>query len=173
MAAETHIPLRQRSAKAQAEAGVIIPYFVPDSEEAMSAPIQWHLTLVKLPMPVLRRLVVAARKMAAASPHLRNPLDNRGNNLDYAAMPREMVAFSRHSLINRTPTQLHMLNGYANSYDQLLSKIERKGIDVATRQLDLRLAVLRLIGETYPELALETEEQAFHARRTFELENPQ
>jgi hypothetical protein len=169
VASETHIPLRQRSAKAQAEAGVLIPYWHPADRD--DEPLNWHLTVVVLPMPVLRRLVVAARKMAATTPHLRNPLDNR-TCLDYPAMPREMVAFCRHSLINRTPTQMHMLNGYSGSYDNLLHKIERKGIDVAARQLDLRLAVLRLIGETYSELALECAEQAFHARRTY-LENPQ
>jgi len=171
MTAETHIPLRQRSARAQAEAGVIIPYWHPADRD--DEPLNWHLTLVKLPMDVLRRLVVAARKLAAASPHLRNPLDNRGDNLDYPARDKEMVAFCRHSLINRTPTQIYMINGYSGSYDNLLSKIERKGVDVKVRQLDLRLAVLHLIAETYPELVLECAEQAFHARRTFELENPQ
>ena len=167
---ETHIPLRQRSARAQAEAGVSIPYWHPAERD--DEPLNWHLTLVKLPMPVLAKLVVAARKMAATTEYLRNPLDNRGDNLNYPARPKEMVAFCRHSLINRTATQLHMLNSYSGSYDNLLSKIDRKGIDVTIRHLDLKLAVLRLIAETYPELALECEEQAFHARRIYEEQLP-
>ena len=45
----THIPVRQRSAREQQEAGVLMPYFLPDTEKAMSGPLNYHLTMVKFP----------------------------------------------------------------------------------------------------------------------------
>lgn len=166
-------PLRQRSAAEQAAAGVSIPYWHPADRD--HEPINWHLTMLKLPRGCLRRLVVLARVEAASKEHLRNPLDNRGDNLYYPATPKECVAFARHALLNRGgPKQAHMTNGYTNSYDNLLSKIDRKGIDVADRHLNLKLAVLKLIAETYPELTLECEDQAFHTRLKFDQqEKPQ
>ena len=72
---ENYTPMRQRSAKAQAEAGVLMPYFLPDTEKAMSGPLNYHLTMVALPMDTLRRLVVLARIEAeqAAIQHVRDP----------------------------------------------------------------------------------------------------
>lgn len=160
---ENYTPMRQRSAKAQAEAGVLMPYFLPDTEKAMSGPLNYHLTMVALPMDTLRRLVVLARIEAASKEHLRNPNDNR-KGLTYRAMPREMVNFCRHCLLNRTPVQTQM-SGYTNSYDNLISKIERKGVDVAERILTFKVSVLRLIAATYPELSLEVDEQIFHTIR--------
>ena len=72
--------------------------------------------------------------------------------------------FCRHALLNRaSDKQVHMTSGYTNSYDNLLSKIARKGVDVAERQLELKLAVLRLIAATYPDLAVEVEDQIFQS----------
>jgi hypothetical protein len=152
-------PLRQRSAAEQSAAGVIVPYWHPADRD--HEPITYHLTLVKLDITTLRRLTVLARIEAAGKDHLRNPLDNR-MCLDYPARDREMVNFLRHTALNRgSDKQAHLVTGYTNSFDNLLSKIERKGIDVEARQLDLRLAVLRLIAETYPELGTECADQAW------------
>ncbi|NLH94308.1 MAG: hypothetical protein GX466_08880 [Candidatus Cloacimonetes bacterium] len=160
---ETHIPMRQRSAKAQAEAGVLMPYFLPDTEKAMSGPLNYHLTMVKFPVNVLERLVVAARVDAASKEHLRNPLDNR-RGLRYPAMPRETVNFLRHTCLNRSSEkQAHIPTGYTNSYDNIINKIERKGVDVAERILNFKVSVLRLIAATYPELSLEVDEQVFQS----------
>lgn len=165
-------PLRQRSAAEQAAAGVSIPYWHPADRD--HEPINWHLTMLKLPRGCLRRLVVLARVEAASKEHLRNPLDNRGDNLYYPATPKECVAFARHALLNRGgPKQAHMTNGYTNSYDNLLSKIDRKGIDVAERIITFKVSVLRLIAATYPELSLEVDEQIFHINRDFELKKGQ
>ena len=151
-----HTPTRQLPAREQQAAGVILPYFVHD----LDAPVNYHLTLVKLQMADLDRLVLWCRAHAATVEWLHNPLDNR-TCLTYRATNRERVNFCKHSLINRSVYQTNLTNGYSGSYDQLLSKIERKGIDVAARQLDLKLCVLRLISETYPTLALECAEQIF------------
>ena len=165
MPTSEYVPVRQRPAREQQEAGVIIPYFHPAERDHL--PVTYHLTMVKFPADVLNRLVVAARADAASKPHLANPLDNR-KGLTYRPMPREKVNFCRHCLLNRTPVQTQM-SGYTNSYDNLISKIERKGVDVAERIINFKVSVLRLIAATYPELSLEGDEQIFHAIRNFEL----
>ncbi len=160
---ETHIPVRQRPAREQQAAGVIIPYFHPADRDHL--PVTYHLTLVKFPADVLERLVVAARVDAASKEHLRNPLDNR-KGLAYRAMPREIVNFLRHTCLNRSSEkQAHIPTGYTNSYDNIISKIERKGVDVAERIRAFKVNVLHLIASTYPDLALECEEQIFHINR--------
>jgi len=161
MPTSEYIPVRQRPARDQQVAGVIIPYFHPAERDHL--PVTYHLTMVALPMDTLRRLVVLARIEAASKEHLRNPNDNR-KGLTYRAMPREMVNFCRHCLLNRTPVQTQM-SGYTNSYDNLISKIERKGVDTVERIRTFKVSVLRLIASTYPDLALECEEQIFHINR--------
>lgn len=163
MPASEHIPVRQRPARDQQAAGVIIPYFHPVERDHL--PVTYHLTLVKFPADVLNRLVVAARVDAASKEHLRNPLDCR-KGLAYRATPRETVNFLRHTCLNRSSEkQAHIPTGYTNSYDNIISKIERKGVDVAERIRTFKVSVLRLIASTYPELALECEEQIFHMNR--------
>ena len=163
-----HTPTRQLPAREQQAAGVILPYFVHD----LAAPINYHLTLVKLQLEDLDRLVLWCRAHAATVEWLSNPLDNR-TCLTYPATQRERVAFCRHSLLNRSVYQTNLTNGYSNSYDQILSKIDRNGVDVAARQLDLKLCVLRLIAETYGELKLECSEQIFKLNRKYDMENTQ
>lgn len=158
---ETHIPVRQRPAREQQAAGVVIPYFHPAERDHL--PVTYHLTMVKFPVNVLERLVVAARVDAASKEHLRNPLDNR-RGLRYPAMPRETVNFLRHTCLNRSSEkQAHIPTGYTNSYDNIINKIERKGVDVAERILNFKVSVLRLIAATYPELSLEVDEQVFQS----------
>lgn len=163
MQTSEHIPVRQRSAREQQAAGVIIPYFHPAERDHLA--VTYHLTMVKFPVDVLDRLVVAARVDAASKPRLANPLDNR-KDLAYNPVPREKVNFLRHTCLNRSSDkQAHIVTGYTNSYDNLISKIERKGVDVAERILNFKVSVLRLIASTYPDLALECEEQIFHTIR--------
>ena len=163
MPTSEYVPVRQRPAREQQAAGVIIPYFHPAERDHL--PVTYHLTLVKFPTDVLDRLVVAARVDAASKEHLRNPLDCR-KSLAYRAMPRETVNFLRHACLNRSSEkQAHIPTGYTNSYDNLISKIERKGVDVAERIRTFKVSVLRLIASTYPDLALECEEQIFHINR--------
>ena len=159
-----HTPTRQLPAREQQAAGVVLPYFVREDE--LDLPINYHLTMVKLQMADLDRLVLWCRAHAATVEWLSNPLDNR-TGITYPATNRERVNFLRHGGLSRTMHQLQMPNGYANSYDQILSKIGRAGVDVAARQLDFKLCVLRLIAETYPELSLECQEQAFKLNRNF------
>lgn len=163
MQTSEHIPVRQRPAREQQAAGVIIPYFHPVERDHL--PVTYHLTMVKFPADVLNRLVVAARVDAASKEYLRNPNDNR-RGLGYRAMPRETVNFLRHACLNRSSEkQAHIPTGYTNSYDNIISKIERKGVDVAERIVAFKVSVLRLIASTYPDLALECEEQIFHTIR--------
>jgi len=157
-----HTPTRQLLAREQQAAGIVLPYFVHD----LDAPVNYHLTLVRLPMADLDRLVLFARAHAATAEYLRNPLDNR-TCLTYGATNRERLNFCRHSLLNRSVYQTNLMNGYSNSYDQILRKIDRNGVDVAARQLDFKLACLCLIGQTYGELKLECAEQAFKLNRNF------
>ena len=164
-----HTPTRQLPAREQQAAGVVLPYFVRDDE--LDLPINYHLTMVKLQMADLDRLVLWCRAHAATVEYLRNPLDNR-TCLTYGATNRERVNFCRHSLLSRGAHQLHLINGYSNSYDQILSRIGRAGVDVA-RQLEFKLCVLRLIAETYGELKLECAEQAFKLNRKYDMENTQ
>lgn len=163
MQTSEYIPVRQRPAREQQEAGVIIPYFHPADRDHL--PVTYHLTMVKFPADVLNRLVVASRADAASKEHLRNPNDNR-RGLAYRAMPRETVNFLRHTCLNRSSEkQAHIPTGYTNSYNNIISKIERKGVDVAERIRTFRVNVLHLIASTYPDLALECEEQIFHTIR--------
>lgn len=163
MPTSEHTPVRQRPAREQQAAGVIIPYFHPSERDHL--PVTYHLTLVKFPAEVLNRLVVAARANAASKEYLRNPLDNR-KGLAYRPMPRETVNFLRHTCLNRSSDkQAHIPMGYTNSYDNIISKIERKGVDVAERIRAFKVNVLHLIASTYPDLALECEEQIFHINR--------
>lgn len=79
-------------------------------------------------------------------------------------MPRETVNFLRHTCLNRSSEkQAHIPTGYTNSYDNIINKIERKGVDVAERILNFKVSVLRLIAATYPELSLEVDEQVFQS----------
>ena len=163
MPTSEYVPVRQRPAREQQAAGVTIPYFHPSERDHL--PVTYHLTMVKFPADVLNRLVVAARVDAASKEHLRNPNDNR-RGLAYRAMPRETVNFLRHTCLNRSSEkQAHIPTGYTNSYDNIISKIERKGVDVAERIRTFRVSVLRLIASTYPDLALECDEQIFHINR--------
>lgn len=149
----THTPLKQRSAREQEAAGVRLPYFVAD----LDGPINWHMTMLKLTMQELNNLTIYARKRAAKfNP---NPLDNRNGNLDYPATQREMVDVARHILLNRSKMNLTTFAGYSQSFDNLLYRIAKKGIDVEARQLQLRRHVLMLIAATYPALTKECEYQ--------------
>lgn len=161
-------PTRQLPAHEAQAKGVLIPYFHPAERD--DEPVNYHLTLVKFDREALDKLVLICRKKAAIV--CPNPLDNRNGNLDYPVTDKERVGFLRHSAINRTDKNLHQMNGYSNSYDNLLYRIQKKGIDVAARQLDLKLAILRLIQASYPNLSLECEEQIFKAKLAFEAENP-
>ena len=125
---ETYIPIKQRSAREQAALGVCLPYFVGPDDVC----VNYHLTLLVLSPEELNQLVIFARKEAArVNP---NPLDNR-ENLDYSPSNKEKHAVIRHCLLNRTPVTFNTLAGYANSYANLLSKIQRQGIDVIERQM--------------------------------------
>ena len=151
----TNIPLKQRPAREQEAAGVSLPYWVTDLDK----PITYHLKLLLLTPEELDKLVIIARKEARRlNP---NPHDNRGDNMEYPPTNRERVDCLRHLCLNRTPGNMNTLAGYSNSFDNLLSKIERKGIDVANRQLELRRQVLSLIAEHYPHLKIECEYQLF------------
>ena len=152
-------PTRQLPAREAAALGVAVPFWVPTDREHL--PITYHLSVSMLDREALDKLVLICRKKAAIV--CPNPLDNRNGNLDYPVTNKERVAFLRHSAINRTDKNLHQMNAYSNSYDNLLYRIQKKGIDVPARQLDLKLATLRLIAETYPDLRLECEDQRFHA----------
>lgn len=159
-------PTRQLPAKEALKLGVSIPYWVHDE----NAQITYHLSVAMLDRESLDKLVLLCRKKAAIVRP--NPLDNRNGNLNYPVTNKERVSFLRHSAINRTDKNLHATSHYSNSYDNLLHRIQKKGIDVAARQLDLKLSVLRLIQASYPDLHLECEEQIFKAKLAFEAENP-
>lgn len=152
---ETYIPTRQRSAREQAAQGVMIPYWIED----MDGPVTYHVKIMLLTPDELDRLVIFCRKQAAE--FRPNPLDNRGDNLDYTPTNRERVDVLRHICLNRTEKNSGLLAGYHSSFDNLLHRIEKKGIDVARRQLELRRHVLALIAEHYPHLKTECEYQLF------------
>lgn len=158
-------PTRQLPAREAQAKGVLIPYFHPAERDHL--PIDYHLKLALIDRETLDKLVLICRKKAAEiNP---NPLDNR-TNLDYPVTNKERVGFLRHSAINRTLKNLHQPSGYHSSYDALLYRIEKKGIDVAWRQLELRLSILQLIAAHYPDLALECREQAFKSQLKYEQE---
>lgn len=148
---ETYIPTRQLPAREQAARGVMLPYWIED----MGGPVTYHVKIMLLTPDELDRLVIFARKEAArVNP---NPLDNR-ENLDYSPSNKEKHAVIRHCLLNRTPINSNMLGGYIHSYDNLMHRIEKKGIDVEARQMQLRRHVCALIDTYYPELKLESAE---------------
>ena len=151
---ESYVPTRQRTAREQAALGVCLPYFVGPDDVC----VNYHLTLLVLLPEELDKLVMLCRRKAAT--FHRNPLDNR-TTLDYPIRDRERHAFLRHSGLNRTPKNIHQINGYHNSYDSLLHRIAKKGIDVAERQLTFKRHVCALIAEYYPHLKTEGEYYLF------------
>lgn len=128
------------------------PYFA----ESPEAPWNYHLFVVVLPIDVIDQLTMAARHYAAQVRP--NPLDNRGENMHYPVRDKERVNMIRHCLINRTRTDASPRD-YPWGYDNLLFRIGAGGVDVEARQLTLKLAILRLIAEHYPDLVLECEYQ--------------
>jgi len=157
-------PTRQLPAREAAAKGVLVPYWHEDDDLA----ITYHLKLALIDRETLDKLVLICRKKAAEiNP---NPFDTRNGNLDYPVTNKERVGFLRHSALNRTLKNLHQQSGYHSSYDALLHRIEKKGIDVAWRQLELRLSILQLIAAHYPDLALECREQAFKSQLKYEQE---
>lgn len=159
----THTPLKQRSAREQEAAGVIVPYWVKD----LDGPINWHMKIMLLTPEELDRLVLICRRRAAELKP--SPTDNRNGNLDYSPTNKERHSVVRHCLLNRTPITFNTLAGYANSYDNLLSKIERKGIDVTNRQMQLRRHICALIDTYYPELAMESADYLWRYERKLGL----
>ena len=158
-----HVPLKQRSAREQAEHGVTIPYFVSDLDK----PIVYHLKLLLLTPEELDKLVLICRRRAAElNP---NPNDKRNGNLNYDPSNKERHSVVRHCLLNRTPVTFNTLAAYTNSYDNLLSKIERKGIDVTKRQMQLRRHICALINTYYPELAMESADYLWRYERKLGL----
>lgn len=156
-----NIPTRQLPAREAAAKGVLIPYWHEDDDE----PVTYHLKLALIDRETLDKLVLICRKRAAViNP---NPLDNRAD-LDYPVTNKERVGFLRHSAINRTVKNLHQQSGYSASYDALLHRIKKKGIDVEWRQQELRLSILQLIATHYPDLALECSDQAFKSNLKFQ-----
>lgn len=124
------------------------PYFAASPE----AEWNYHLFVIVLPIEVIDQLTMAARHYAAQVRP--NPLDNRGDNMHYPVRDKERVNLIRHCLINRTRTDATPRD-YPWGYDQLLFRIS-VGSDspeiIAERQLDLKLSILRLIAEHYPDL---------------------
>lgn len=128
------------------------PYFAASPTE----PFNYHLFVQLIPLELIDKLTLAARHYAA---RIRpNPHDNRGGNMSYPVRDKERVNFIRHCLINRTRHD-SMPRGYPWGYDNLLFRIAAGGQDVLERQLDLKLSILRLIGDNYPTLAGECDYQ--------------
>ena len=137
------IPLKQRPAREQAAAGVTIPFWTTDLDK----PITYHLKLLILTPEELDRLVLIGRFHALRTKP--SPTDNRNGNMFYPATDKERHSVLRHSCLNRTPGNMNTLAGYHGSYDAMLSKIERKGIDVVARQMQLRRHICALIDTYY------------------------
>lgn len=151
--------LRQQSARDQRAAGVVLPYFVPDTEEAMAAPVNWNITLAIFTPEGLDRLVLWCRKNAAV--RFPSPNDVR-RSLDYPATDRERFNVLRHVGLNRTPVNITTPNAYHGSYENLMKRIECKGVDVEARQRQLREHVCALIVANYPNLRIEAETYLFN-----------
>lgn len=145
-----YTPTRQRPARELLAMNIALPYFAHD----LDAPVTYHLTVVVLDNWELEALTIAARKHAAAL--IPNVSDNRAN-LDYPARPKEVVAFIRHMLLNRTENNKSQSAGFQNGYDNILHKIQKKGVDVEARQLAFKRHVGALIAASYPHLADEVE----------------
>lgn len=159
----SHIPLKQRTAREQAAAGVTLPYWVTN----LDGHVNYHLKLLLLTPEELDKLVLICRRRAAVLKP--NPNDNRNGNLNYDPSNKERHSVVRHCLLNRTPVTFNTLAAYANSYDNLLSKIERKGIDVTNRQMQLRRHICALIDTYYPELAMESADYLWRYERKLGL----
>jgi len=144
----TYLPTRQRTAREQLERGVSLPYWVHDLDK----PNNFHLTLAILQPDDLDRLVLYCRKYAAKLKP--NPNDNR-EALDYPVTNRERVSFLRHVCLNRTTKGLDKVCGYSASYESLLFRIAKRGVDVAAKQLEFKRNVALLISASYPALAEE------------------
>jgi len=144
-----YIPTKQRTAREQQAAGVSLPYFVED----LDSPVNYNLTLVVLSPENLDKLVLICRKKAADV--VPNPLDNR-TNLDYPVTDRERHGFLRHCGLNRTPGNMRTMSGYLGSYDSIIHRINKKGVDVEHRVAQFKKHVCALISTTYPNLALES-----------------
>lgn len=151
--------LRQQSARDQRAAGVVLPYFVPDTEEAMVAPINFNLSLAIFTPEGLDRLVLWCRKNAAV--RFPSPNDVR-RSLDYPATDRERFNVLRHVGLNRTPVNITTPNAYHGSYENLMRRIECKGVDVEARQRQFREHVCALIVAHYPNLRIEAETYLFN-----------
>jgi hypothetical protein len=160
------VRIRQQSARDQRAAGVVLPYFVPDTEEAMAAPINFNLTLAIFTPEGLDRLVLWCRKNAKV--RFPNPNDVR-RSLDYPATDRERFNVLRHVGLNRTPVNITTPNAYHGSYENLMTRIQAKGVDVEARQRQLREHVCALIIANYPHLRVEAEQYLFNH---YEKENP-
>lgn len=128
------------------------PYFAESPEAAWN----YHMFVIILPIEIIDRLTLAARHHAAVVRP--NPFDNRGDNMNYAVRDKERVNLIRHCLINRTRVDSGPRD-YPWGYDNLLFRIAKGGVDVEARQLDLKLAILRVIAANYPYLTAECEYQ--------------
>lgn len=148
----THIPTRQLPARELIARNIAIPFWHTDDDK----PVTYHLTVMVLPLRVIDELTILARKDAAVK--FVNPNDNRDGSLDYEPTNRERHALIRHMLLNRTEKNIGQGRGYQNSYDQILFKIEKVGIDVAARQLAFKKHAYALIAQYYPMLRLEGED---------------
>ena len=151
---EKPIPTRQLPANELVKRGISLPYFHPVERDHES--VNYHLTVMVLPLRVIDELTILARKDAAVK--FVNPNDNRDGSLDYEPTNRERHALIRHMLLNRTEKNIGQGRGYQNSYDQILFKIEKGGIDVAARQLAFKKHAYALIAQHYPMLRLEGED---------------
>jgi hypothetical protein len=148
----THIPTRQLPARELIKRNIAIPFWHTDDDK----PVTYHLTVMVLPLRVIDELTILARKDAAVK--FANPNDNRDGSLDYEPTNRERHALIRHMLLNRTEKNIGQGRGYQNSYDQILFKIEKAGIDVRARQLAFKKHAYALIAQYYPTLRLEGED---------------
>lgn len=126
------------------------PGFGPYFADAPGQPFNYHLFVWVLPLDVIDRLTMAARHYAVQVRP--NPLDNRGDNMNYPVRNKERVNLIRHCLVNRTRAEATPRD-YPWGYDNLLFRIAQGGQDILERQLDLKLAILAIIRDAYPELA--------------------
>ena len=148
----THTPTRQLPARELIKRNIAIPFWHTDDDKQVT----YHLTVMVLPLRVIDELTILARKDAAVK--FANPNDNRDGSLDYEPTNRERHALIRHMLLNRTEKNIGQGRGYQNSYDQILFKIEKAGIDVRARQLAFKKHAYALIAQYYPTLRLEGED---------------
>jgi len=155
-----HPSIHQLPAREAHALGVAIPYWHLNDD----LPISYHLTLPVLLREDLNRLVIFCRKRSAKFAH--KEFDCRADGLDYLPRDKELVNFIRHSCLNRTGKNNHQVNGYTASYDAILYRINKAGIDVENRQCAFKLSVLRLIQASYPDLAIECEYQIFNIINT-------